>query len=255
MSTSLKGNAVVGQSGGPTGVINQSLVGVIEEVCEQECIDELLGAIHGVRGIVNEQFANLKKISRRSLDDIARTPSAALGSTRDKPDEQYCHRIFEVFRQKNVRYFFYIGGNDSANTAHIVNGLAQQAGYDLKVFQVDRAPFLHDFIFKTEAKTVQAYAGGKLVGFAVARPCFEGYKIGPFFADDIEIATKLAESLFADLPGKTVFIEVPEPNVQAVKLVNDFGMSPGFPTARMYTSDKHRQDVRYVYGITSRVTG
>ena len=90
----LKGNAVVGQSGGPTGVVNQSLVGVIEEVCEQECIDELLGAVHGVKGIINEDFIDLRRLSRRELDDIARTPSAALGSTRAKPDEKYCGRIY-----------------------------------------------------------------------------------------------------------------------------------------------------------------
>jgi len=129
---------VVGQSGGPTAVINQSLVGVIEEVCEHDCIEQLLVAIHGVRGIVNENFADLKKISRHDLEDIARTPSAALGSSRDKPDEQYCHHIFEIFRRNNVRYFFYIGGNDSANSAHIVNTLAQQAGYELKVFHIPK---------------------------------------------------------------------------------------------------------------------
>ena len=138
MSKILKGNAVVGQSGGPTGVINQSLVGVIEEVCEHDNINELLGALHGVRGIVNNKFANLKQISRHDLDDIARTPSAALGSTRDKPDQEYCNRIFEVFRKNNVRYFFYIGGNDSASTAHIVNTLAQQANYELKVFHIPK---------------------------------------------------------------------------------------------------------------------
>ena len=138
MSKQLKGNAVVGQSGGPTGVINQSLVGVIEEVCEQQCINELLGAVHGVRGIIAGDLVNLKLLSRRDLDDIARTPSAALGSTRDKPDEQYCHRIFEIFRDKNIRYFFYIGGNDSANTAHIINRLAQQAGYELKIFHIPK---------------------------------------------------------------------------------------------------------------------
>jgi 6-phosphofructokinase len=132
------GNAVVGQSGGPTGVINQSLVGVIEEVCEHACIQELYGAHHGVSGIVKEDFFDLKKISRRELEVIAHTPSAALGSTRDKPDEEYCHRIFEVFRRKNIRYFFYIGGNDSASTTHIVNLLAQKANYELKVFHIPK---------------------------------------------------------------------------------------------------------------------
>ncbi len=138
MTRLLKGNAVVGQSGGPTGVVNQSLVGVIEEVCEQECIDELLGAVHGVKGIIEEDFIDLRRLTRRELDDIARTPSAALGSTRAKPDEKYCGRIFETFRKKNVRYFFYIGGNDSAGTAHIVNRLAQQAGYDIKIFHIPK---------------------------------------------------------------------------------------------------------------------
>ena len=127
--------------------------------------------------------------------------------------------------------------------------------YDLKVFSVDRASFLHDFIFKTEAKTGEAYIAGKMAGFAVARPCFEGYKIGPLFADDIEVARVLIESLFADLPGQTVFIEVPEPNSQAIKLVTDFDMSPGFPTNRMYTGKQYQQDVRYVYGNTTRFAG
>jgi len=138
MAGKLKGNAVVGQSGGPTCVINQSLVGVIEEVCEHERIDQLYGAIHGVSGIVKKDFVNLKQISRHDLDDIARTPSAALGSSRDKPDEEYCRRIFDVFRHNNVHYFFYIGGNDSAHTAHIVNRVAQQAGYELKVFHIPK---------------------------------------------------------------------------------------------------------------------
>lgn len=127
--------------------------------------------------------------------------------------------------------------------------------YDLKVFMVDRASFLHDFIFKTEAKTGEVYVSGKLAGFAVARPCFKGYKIGPLFADDIEVARMLIESLFADLPGQTVFIEVPESNSQAIKLVTDFDMSPGLATVRMYTSNQYQQDVRYVYGNTTRFVG
>ena len=134
----LRGNAVVGQSGGPTGVINQSLVGVIEEGYEEACIRNLYGALHGVNGIVQEEFVDLKKFSRRERDVIARTPSAALGSTRDKPDHEYCSRLLEVFRKNDIRYFFYIGGNDSAHTAHIVNLLAQEARYELKVLHVPK---------------------------------------------------------------------------------------------------------------------
>ena len=138
MSELLKGNAVVGQSGGPTAVINQSLVGVIEAVAGCGVIRRLLGARHGVRGIVAEDFIALKGLGRRLLDRVAATPASALGSTRDKPDEAYCERIFKVFAANDVRYFFYIGGNDSADTARIVNEMADAAGHELRVFHIPK---------------------------------------------------------------------------------------------------------------------
>jgi 6-phosphofructokinase 1 len=134
----LKGNAVVGQSGGPTSVINQSLVGVIQEAKKAGHIADLLGSRHGVRGIVDEKFISLKGVPDDLLERIALTPAAALGSTRDKPDAAYCEKIFKVFQKNNVRYFFYIGGNDSADTARIVNDLAKQANYDLRTFHVPK---------------------------------------------------------------------------------------------------------------------
>jgi 6-phosphofructokinase 1 len=133
-----KGNAVVGQSGGPTSVINQSLVGVI--LAERKCghIGRLLGARHGVRGILDEQFIPLNDAPDSLLERIANTPSAALGSTRDKPDHDYCEKLVRVFAKHDVRYFFYIGGNDSADTARIVSDLATKEGYDLKVFHIPK---------------------------------------------------------------------------------------------------------------------
>ena len=138
MSAVVKGNAVVGQSGGPTAVINQSLAGVVEAVAGHDAIDRLLGARNGVRGIVEERFIDLKGLEADLLERVAQTPAAALGSTRDKPDEEYCRGIFQVFEKNNVRYFFYIGGNDSADTARIVNDMAKQAGYDLRVFHIPK---------------------------------------------------------------------------------------------------------------------
>src|SRR5580692_2323441 len=138
MSTQLKGNAVVGQSGGPTAVINQSLVGVIQGVKECGHIEQLLGARHGVRGIVDEKFIDLKKASGELLERVAQTPAAGLGSTRDKPDAAYCEKIFNSFAKNNVRYFFYIGGNDSADTARIVSELAKKQNYELRVFHVPK---------------------------------------------------------------------------------------------------------------------
>jgi 6-phosphofructokinase len=132
------GNAVIGQSGGPTSVINQSLVGVIQAAKSAGHIKELLGSKHGVRGIVNEDFVPLKSAPEELLERVAATPAAALGSTRDKPDQAYCEKIFASFKKNDVRYFFYIGGNDSADTARIVNELAASAGYELRTFHVPK---------------------------------------------------------------------------------------------------------------------
>jgi 6-phosphofructokinase len=138
MAKVTKANAIVGQSGGPTGVINASLVGVIEEAKKHPGIKNLYGAVHAVSGIVKEQFIDLKKVSAKVLEEVAASPSSALGSSRDKPDEAYCARIFEVFKKRDIRYFFYIGGNDSANTAHIINSMAAKSGFDLKAFHIPK---------------------------------------------------------------------------------------------------------------------
>jgi len=131
-------NAVVGQSGGPTGVINASLVGVIEEAKRHPEIQAIYGATHAVAGMVKDQFIDLGKLSDETLAIVAASPSSALGSSRDKPDKEYCCKILEVFKRRNIRYFFYIGGNDSANTAFILNTVADEAGYDLRAFHVPK---------------------------------------------------------------------------------------------------------------------
>jgi 6-phosphofructokinase len=138
MADAPKANAVVGQSGGPTGVINASLAGVIEEVCKHSEIKNLYGAMHAVQGIVKEEFVDLKDLSISVLERMSACPSAALGSSRDKPDNEYCEKIFNVFKKRNVRYFFYIGGNDSANAAHIINVMAAEVGYELRAFHIPK---------------------------------------------------------------------------------------------------------------------
>ncbi|HPD47591.1 MAG TPA: 6-phosphofructokinase [Anaerohalosphaeraceae bacterium] len=131
-------NAVVSQSGGPTGVINASLVGVIEEASKHKEIDKLYGAVHAVSGIVKEHFIDLKKLSLDTLERVAASPSSALGSSRDKPDAEYCRKILNVFKKHDIRYFYYIGGNDSANTCYIINNMAEQEGYQLRAFHVPK---------------------------------------------------------------------------------------------------------------------
>ncbi|MDX1564277.1 MAG: diphosphate--fructose-6-phosphate 1-phosphotransferase, partial [Phycisphaeraceae bacterium] len=134
----LEGNAVIGQSGGPTAVINQSLVGAVEVLKEAAEVDKILGARHAVSGIVKNDFLELQGLDQAKLDRIAVTPSSALGSSRDKPDDAYCQKILESFEKNNVRYFFYAGGNDSSDTCRIVNEKAKAAGYELRSFHIPK---------------------------------------------------------------------------------------------------------------------
>lgn len=130
MATQLVGKMVIGQSGGPTAVINQSLVGAILAARKQTNITGILGARHGIAGIMKEDFIDLSKQSPEQLELVAETPAAALGSVRLKPGRAECEKVFEVFRKNDVRFFFYIGGNDSAETAHIIAEMAKDANYD-----------------------------------------------------------------------------------------------------------------------------
>ncbi len=138
MAVPLKGNALIGQSGGPTVVINQSLLGLVTEAAKHPEIQGIYGATHGVKGILSEDFIDLRRESRETLEAVARTPCAALGSVRKKPTREECDRIFEVFRAHDVRFFFYVGGNDSAETAFIVDEIARQASYEMRVFHVPK---------------------------------------------------------------------------------------------------------------------
>ena len=138
----LKGNAVIGQSGGPTAVINQSLVGAVEALratlIKRGVVKKVFGMRHGVNGLVKNSLVDLTKAKSSLLKAIALTPSAALGSSRDKPDRDYCNSILHACSTHNIRYFFYIGGNDSSDTCRIVSELAAEAGYDMRCFHLPK---------------------------------------------------------------------------------------------------------------------
>lgn len=163
------GKILVAQGGGPTAVINQSLVGVVLEARRFHAIERVYGARHGVRGIVNEDLLDLTQETAANLELVANTPSSALGSTRDKPDDKYCQEIFEVLRAHDIGHFFYIGGNDSADTVRIVSQAARQAGYPLRCMHIpktiDNDLVGHDHTpgFPSAARFVaQAFAGANL---------------------------------------------------------------------------------------------
>lgn len=138
----LTGNAVVGQSGGPTAVINQSLVGVVEGLraglMATGNVQKILGMRHGVNGLTKGDLIDLTEVPQDKLERVANTPSASLGSSRDKPDKDYCAKILKACEQHNIRYFFYVGGNDSSDTCRIVNELARTSGYELRCFHVPK---------------------------------------------------------------------------------------------------------------------
>ena len=113
-------------------MINQSLVGAVLEARQYPHITQFYGAFQGVQGLVKEQLVNLSEATRHNLELVARTPGAGIRSTRDKPDEAYCAKIFDVCKAHGVHYFFYIGGNDSAETCRIVRDQARRAGYELR---------------------------------------------------------------------------------------------------------------------------
>ncbi|MCL4739406.1 MAG: 6-phosphofructokinase [Burkholderiaceae bacterium] len=132
------GKILVAQGGGPTAVINQSMAGIVLEARRFRDVRLVYGARHGVRGIVDEDFVDLTRETSHNLEAVAATPGAALGSTRDKPDLAYCQEIFKVLRAHGIEHFFYIGGNDSADTVRIVSEQAAAAGYPLRAVHVPK---------------------------------------------------------------------------------------------------------------------
>jgi 6-phosphofructokinase len=133
-----RGNVLIGQSGGPTCVINQSLVGLVETCVADARVGRVLGAVHGIQGVLQDRLIDLSRESKETLEAVARTPCAALRSVRKKPTREECVRVLERLRQHDVRYFFYIGGNDTAETANLLNELAVAEGYELALFHVPK---------------------------------------------------------------------------------------------------------------------
>jgi ATP-dependent phosphofructokinase / diphosphate-dependent phosphofructokinase len=163
------GKILVAQGGGPTAVINQSLVGVVLEARRHAGVKRVYGARHGVRGIVNEDFCDLTQETTANLEGVANTPAAALGSTRDKPDLAYCQEMFKVLAAHQIEHFFNIGGNDSSDTVRIVSEEAAKAGYALRCTHIpktiDNDLVLNDHTpgYPSAARfVVQAFAGANL---------------------------------------------------------------------------------------------
>jgi len=219
----LEGKVLVAQGGGPTAVINQSMVGAVLESRKFSQVTRVYGAVHGVRGIIEEDFLDLTEATTHNLEAVAQTPSSALCSTRDKPDVEYCHKIFTVCQAHDVRYFFYIGGNDSAETCWIVNQEAEKSGYELRVIHIpktidnDLKVTDHCPGFGSAAKYVaQAFCGANLDNRAIPG-VYIGVVMGRH-AGFLTAASCLAKKFPDDGPH---LIYVPERPITKAQFVKD----------------------------------
>jgi len=134
----VRGNLIIGQSGGATAVINASLVGAVEAALKASRIDGIYGMRYGIEGLLKEDIIDLRQQPSTLWSELLHTPSAALGSCRYKLLESDPERAVEILRRYNVRYMLYIGGNDSADTTHRLAQTAQYMGYDLQAISVPK---------------------------------------------------------------------------------------------------------------------
>ena len=134
----LKGKLLIGQSGGPTPVINASLAGVILAAQAHREIDAIYGMVHGIQGVLKDELIDLNQESRQTIDHLLYTPASALGSCRHKIKDAEYERILEVCRAHDIRHFVYIGGNDSMDTCQHISGLARSSGYEMQVIGVPK---------------------------------------------------------------------------------------------------------------------
>ena len=139
----LTGACIIGQSGGPTAVINASAQGVIQTALKADCITRVLGAAHGIKGVLEDKLYDMGQEDSAELELLKFTPSSALGSCRykladpDVDDADY-RRILEIFKKYDVRYFFYNGGNDSMDTCNKISKYMQKVGYECRIMGVPK---------------------------------------------------------------------------------------------------------------------
>ncbi len=170
----LKGACIIGQSGGPSAVINSSAYGVIRTALDNPMITKVYGAEHGIKGVLNDRLFDMGEEDPKELELLKYTPSSALGSCRykiadpDVDDTDY-KRILEIFKKYDVRYFFYNGGNDSMDTCNKISKYMMKVGYECRIMGVPKT--IDNDLFGTD----------HCPGFAsaakyIATSCMEVYK-------------------------------------------------------------------------------
>ena len=153
---------------------------------------------------------------------------------------------------KTIRYKYDIQKLYSSTCEEIKkNQFDQIAEYDLNITKIHRNQLISGLLWDSNTISCVAFTNNLLSGFAIARPSYEWFKIGPCFADSAKIAKQLLKTIFKRLKDQIASIDVPENNSSAISLVKSYGMKAGFACIRMYTGEKYHQDIQYVFGNTS----
>ena len=238
----LKGACIIGQSGGPTSVINASAYGVIRTALDSDCITAVYGAEHGIKGVLADRLFDMSKEDARELELLKYTPSSALGSCRykiadpDVDDTDY-KRILEVFKKHDVRYFFYNGGNDSMDTCNKISKYMQKVGYECRVMGVPKT--IDNDLFGTDH--CPGYASAAKY---IATSCMEVYQDARVYDTGmiciIEIMGRHAGWLTA-----------------AAALATEYGAGPDliYLPERDFDMDKFLADVERVYKEKGQLHG
>ena len=182
----LEGNLLVGQSGGPTAVINASVAGVMQEAFKHSCIKEIYGGMNGIYGMLREDIIDIRKEKPEDIDGLKYTPAAGLGTCRYKLDfkkkaekaARDMDRLFEVFKAHNMRYFFYAGGNDSQDTSHKIHLEAEKRGWEMRVIGVPKT------IDNDLPHTDHCPGYGSVIKYICATTIEVGLDVGSMATDD-----------------------------------------------------------------------
>ena len=164
----------------------------------------------------------------------------------------YARSGFRLVR-RNVRYAGQGGGSSMPDGLVPIADVPAEAvlRYDAGIFPAARARFLGTWLRTPGSRGLAALRDGALTGYGLARPCRTGFKIGPLFADDETTAKRLASGLVGAIGDEPFFLDIPEPNEAAGRLVELLGMSPVFETARMYTGQPPPEPVNRIFGVTT----
>ncbi len=219
----LRGKLLIAQGGGPTAVINQSLAGAVLEARKYNEVERIYGAINGVNGIINENIVDLTQLTTTNLLSVASSPAAGLLSTRDKPDKEYCKKIFNVLKAHNIRYFFYIGGNDSSDTLRLVKEFAQNEDYDFRAVHIPKTVD-NDLVLNDHTPgypSAARFVAEAFVGLDLDNRALPGVYIAVVMgrhAGFLTASSSMAQKYFSDGPH---LIYLPERAFNTERFLND----------------------------------